>query len=65
MLYISNVSLAFLSEGRAIGARPLPSTTKVAMGAVPFAFTFVVALAAGVSWMIERRMKLKKEGSDE
>ncbi len=65
VLYISNVNLSFLYEGRAIGNAPLPATTKVAMGAVPFAFTGVVALCAGVSWMIERRMKLEKEGSDE
>jgi hypothetical protein len=29
------------------------------MGAVPFTFTGVVALCAGVSWVIERRMKLQ------
>jgi formate dehydrogenase iron-sulfur subunit len=79
VLYISNVNLSFLNEGRTIGSAPLPATTKVAMGAVPFAFTGVVALCAGVTWVIERRMKLdptkrndgasreplEKEGSNE
>jgi len=64
VLYISNVNLAFLTEGRAIGTQAMPSTTKVAMGAVPFAFTGVVALAAGVSWVIDRRMKLDPTGRD-
>jgi hypothetical protein len=35
------------------------------MHAVPFAFTGVVAGMAGLNWIINRRMKLKSEGSDE
>jgi len=65
ILYISQVNLGFLSDERVIGSQPLPARTSVAMGAVPFAFTGVVAVAAGVSWVIERRIKLQKDRSDE
>lgn len=65
VLYVSRVKLGVLTDYRPIGAASLPSTTSVAMGAVPFAFTGVVALAAGVSWIIERRMKLEKDGPHE
>jgi len=50
--------------GAAVGAKPLPATTEVAMGAVPFAFTGVVACMAAVSWIIERRMKNGKDESN-
>ena len=48
VLYISNVDLSFLTAGHAIGARPLPETTAIAMEAVPFAFTGVMACMAGL-----------------
>ena len=65
VLYVSNTSLDFLNEGRVVGPNPLPSTTSPAMHAVPFAFTGVVAVMGGVSWIIDRRMKLRKETTDE
>jgi hypothetical protein len=37
------------------------------MEAVPFAFTGVMACMAGLSWIIERRMRIEKDtsGKDE
>jgi formate dehydrogenase iron-sulfur subunit len=59
VLYISSVDLSFLSRDTA----PLPETTELAMHAVPFVFTGVVAGMAGLRWIVNRRIKL--EGSDE
>jgi len=61
VLYISNVDLSFLTGGRSPGTKPLPATTAVAMEAVPFAFCGVLALMAGVHWVIDRRIKVPKE----
>ena len=47
VLYISNVDLSFLSAGHVVGPKPLPKTTAIAMEAVPFAFTGVMACMAG------------------
>lgn len=65
VLYVSNVDLSFLIPSRAVGATPLPETTAVAMEAVPFAFTGVVAAMAGFNWIIDRRMKRQAEGADD
>jgi formate dehydrogenase iron-sulfur subunit len=65
VLYISNVDLSFLAAGSPAGSTPLPETTALAMHAVPFAFTGVVAAMAGVNWIIGRRMKRQSEGPDE
>jgi formate dehydrogenase iron-sulfur subunit len=65
VLYISNVDLAFLAAGSAAGAAPLPETTSLAMHAVPFVFTGVVGAMAGLSWIINRRMKKQSEGTDD
>ena len=65
MLSISNVDLSFLAPEHPAGTTPLPETTALAMHAVPFAFTGVVAAMAGLSWIIGRRMKIREEGSDE
>ena len=64
VLYISNVDLSFLSAGHVVGSKPLPETTAVAMEAVPFAFTGVMACMAGMSWIIERRMKIEKDARE-
>lgn len=58
VLYVSNVDLSFLTEGRRIGSNPLPAATAPAMEAVPFVFTGVMATMAGIGWVIDRRMKL-------
>ena len=65
MLSISNVDLSFLAPEHPAGSAPLPETTALAMHAVPFAFTGVVAGMAGLNWIIRRRMKRQAEGSDE
>jgi formate dehydrogenase iron-sulfur subunit len=63
VLYISNVDLSFLTRGEQLASAPVPETTKLAMNAVPFAFTGVLAAMAGVHWIIGRRIKV--EQSDE
>jgi len=60
VLYLSSVNLNFINEGRTLGPTPLPATTAVAMNAVPFTFAGVVAVMGGISWIIDRRMKLEK-----
>jgi formate dehydrogenase iron-sulfur subunit len=64
VLCISNADLSFVFGGSAVDASALPATTEVAMGAVPFAFTGVVACMAAVSWIIERRIKNGKDESN-
>lgn len=65
VLYVSNVDLSFLATGQPLGTTPLPRTTAVAMESVPFVFTGVVAVMAGLGWIIERRRKRQGEKSDE
>jgi formate dehydrogenase iron-sulfur subunit len=65
VLYISNADLSFLTQGRSLDATPLPGRTALAMDAVPFVFTGVIATMAGLSWIIDRRMKRRKEDGDE
>ncbi len=65
VLLISNVDLSFLTEGHSLGTEPLPETTETAMHAVPFAFTGVLAVMAGLSWVIDRRMTRQRDESDE
>ena len=64
VLYISNVDLTFLSEGQSLGSTPLPQRTAAAMNAVPFAFTGMLGVMAGVHWIVERRRKVKEEESN-
>jgi formate dehydrogenase iron-sulfur subunit len=61
VLYISDTDLSFLTYGRQLGERPLPTRTAPAMEAVPFAFFGMGATMAGISWIIERRMKRETE----
>jgi formate dehydrogenase iron-sulfur subunit len=65
VLYISNVDLSFLAHGVALGRVPIPERTSMAMEAVPFAFTGVVAVMAGVHWIVERRIQRQSEGHDD
>ena len=64
ILYISNVDLSFLTEGHSLGSKPLPARTALAMDAVPFAFTGVLATMAALGWIIDRRRKLETEESE-
>ena len=57
VLYISDIDLSFLTYGRPLDERPLPSTTAAAMNAVPWAFVGVGAAMAGIHWIIKRRME--------
>jgi formate dehydrogenase iron-sulfur subunit len=61
VLYISDINLSFLSYGRHLSDAPLPETTNKVMKAVPLAFVGVGALATGINWVIQRRIKLTKE----
>lgn len=45
--------------------KPLPETTKWAMGAVPFAFLGMGAIMTGTYWVINRRNKLSEENKTE
>ncbi len=58
VLYLSPVSLDFLSLGRVQQARVLPHLTAPAMAAVPPVFVGVGAVLGSVRWIISRRMKL-------
>jgi formate dehydrogenase iron-sulfur subunit len=61
VLYVSNVDLSFLTGGRALGTKALPAATAPAMEAVPFVFTGVLTVMAGLSWIIDRRIKIEKK----
>jgi formate dehydrogenase iron-sulfur subunit len=65
VLYISNVDLSFLAGGKKFGVKPLPAMTAPAMEAVPFVFTGVLSVMAGVGWIINRRMNNEKDESHE
>jgi len=57
VLYISNVDLASVIQGNPPDTTSLPRRTAAAMNAVPFAFSGMLVLMAGMSWIIGRRMK--------
>ena len=65
VLYISNVDLSFLTAAHAAGTTPLPERTALAMHAVPFAFTGVVAGMGVLNWIINRRIARQSEEADE
>jgi formate dehydrogenase iron-sulfur subunit len=61
VLYISNVALDFLQQGRDPGQRPMPELQAAAMKAVPPTFVAMGALMGGLHWIIGRRMKIADE----
>ena len=65
VVYVSGIDLSFLTEGRQIGSSPLPATTSTVMEAVPPVFTGVIGAMAGIGWVIERRIRLRKAKSAE
>ncbi len=68
VLYISDIDLNFLTEGKDLGTEALPHTTETAMLAVPFTFVGMGALMTGLHWIVKRRQKLQSEqngGGDE
>ena len=58
VLYISDISLDFLSKPMRPGTMALPKTTALAMHAVPFTFVGVGAVMGGLYWIIRRRQQL-------
>lgn len=65
VLYISDIDLSFLSYQSNMGDRPLPDTTRAAMGSVPFAFVGMGSFMYGLHWVIKRRMKRQEEKKNE
>jgi formate dehydrogenase iron-sulfur subunit len=61
VLYISEADLSFLTRGQSLGETPVPQTTAIAMNAVPFAFTGVMAAMAAVNWIVGRRMRVQDD----
>ncbi|MFC1706065.1 4Fe-4S dicluster domain-containing protein [Planctomycetota bacterium] len=61
VLYISDIDLSFLANGRADEERALPTTTDLVMESVPFTFVGVGAALAGLYWIIDRRNKVMEE----
>lgn len=57
VLYVSSVDLSFLTQYVALGKTPLPQRTASAMNTVPFSFAGALAVLAGLSWIIGRRIK--------
>lgn len=64
VLYLSDIDLSFLVYGAHSDTASLPSTTNLAMKAVPFAFVGMGGVMYGVNWVIKRRMKLAAEKED-
>ncbi len=64
VLYISNVDLSFLAweDPEQLGTHPLPWRTWEALRKVPFEFVGMGALMTGVWWVVDRRMRLEREG---
>jgi formate dehydrogenase iron-sulfur subunit len=58
VIYISDISLAFLGYKPELGNQPLPDLTWSAISKVPALILGVGGLATGIYWIIERRMKL-------
>jgi formate dehydrogenase iron-sulfur subunit len=57
IVYISDISLAFLSYKPELGTQPLPELTWSAISKVPALVLGVGGLTAGIYWIIERRIK--------
>jgi len=66
VLYISHVDLSFLAwqDPKWLGREPLPDLTWAALRKVPVEFLGMGALMTGIWWIIDRRMRLKREGGD-
>jgi len=64
VLYLSNVSLDFMSWGPKLGEEPLPALTWAALSKVPPVVLGVAGLMSGVYWVIGRRMQLQAEAAE-
>jgi formate dehydrogenase iron-sulfur subunit len=65
VMYLSDVDLGFLAYKSNMAATGLPSTTDLAMKAVPFAFLGMGTVMYGINWLVKRRMQLMKAGDEE
>jgi len=61
VMYISDIDLKFLTNGKEYSEEPLPHTTSTAMNSVPFVFLGMGSLMTGLHWIIKRRQKLMHE----
>ena len=61
VLYISDISLDFLSYPLRSLKQPLPDTTSLAMHTVPPAFVGMGAIMGGLYWFCKRREKIGRE----
>ncbi len=58
VLYLSDINLDFLAYQSNLGTTPLPTTTELAMGSVPFTFVGMGGVMLGLNWIIRRRTEL-------
>ncbi|MEW6744324.1 MAG: 4Fe-4S dicluster domain-containing protein [Planctomycetota bacterium] len=58
VLTISNIDIELPAT---VSNDPLPGTTKISMGAVPFVFVGVGVTMGGLRWIIDRRNRLRQE----
>jgi len=65
VLYLSDISLDFLSWGPQPGDEPLPALTWAALSKVPPMVLGVAGLMSGVYWVIGRRIQLQAEAEEE
>lgn len=65
VLYLSDIDLSFLSYSPDLQSAGLPSTTDLAMKAVPVAFVGMGAVMYGLNWIIKRRIKVNQEADEE
>ncbi len=61
VLYISDVDLGILSEGKALGEKPLPEYTAPAMNSVPFVFLGMGAFMTGLHLFTKRKNRINQE----
>jgi formate dehydrogenase iron-sulfur subunit len=64
VIYISDISLGFLSYNPRLGDRPLPALTWSALSKVPPLIVGMGGLMTGIYWIVERRMKLSAGGAE-
>jgi formate dehydrogenase iron-sulfur subunit len=64
VIYISDISLGFLSYSPKLGDKPYPTLTWAALSKVPPLILGMGGLMTGIYWIVERRMKLLAEAAE-
>ncbi len=64
VLYLSNISLDFLSWQPKLGDEPLPALTWAALSKVPPVVLGMAGLMSGIYWVIGRRVQLQAEAEE-